>query len=218
MKIPISISAAVFCALLAALLLIGCQTTGNSGEKVNVPTRTLKSVVIKPNPCYVELGKVGHIYAYGFDDIKMDMSIKPNWSIIGSNQAKVSINTNFGTSIMVIASKEGRSTIEARLNGIRGEAEIIAYKIRKIEITPAQSIVSNGMSMQLVIRGMGADGYEKPILSDTRWSIVVNGGALGKLSTNTGNSVTFTASAPGTVQIAANASDCKATATVKIPK
>ena len=138
--------------------------------QITVTAITLDRINVH-GPRYVIVGTGGQYYAEGVysDGSSKDMTIEVFWKVTPQSVAAIS-NAN-GSQGKLTGLGVGQATVAASMNNVSGQYQIDVTEpsLESIVVTPADSTIHQGTSIQFTATGHYSDGLEKDITISVFW-------------------------------------------------
>lgn len=200
--------------LILFIICLLLTLTGCGGGSQPPPSPVLEKIEIQPAAVTVQKDGTREFTAVGKDQNDQIITINPTWSITG-DIGTVSPQTGVTTTFTATAVGEG--TIVAKVGDISGSAVITVSEeqpvLTTLEISPSSVTIEKGNTREFTVTGKDQHGAEIDLPAEAVWTVE---GDIGVLSTNQGQTVTFTATTVGDGTIKVSVESLTGEAQVKI--
>ncbi|MCZ6819968.1 MAG: Ig-like domain-containing protein [Calditrichaeota bacterium] len=164
---------------------------------VTVTDASLVSIAISPQDATIEVGKTLQLIATGnfSDGSSSDLTAQANWTSSDSQVATIEASTGLAT-----GNAPGSTTITAELNGVTGRTglNVSAATIASLVVTPADTTIAAGESVQYKATATFSDGSSSDVTTQANWTS--SDSQVATIGATTGLAV---ANAPGNTTVTA---------------
>jgi uncharacterized protein YjdB len=182
---------------------ISASFAGMTGSAtVTVSDATLTSITITPDPSIAK-GTVVQLTATGnfSDKTTQDLTTQVSWT--SSDEAIAQVSNVSGSQGLVTGLASGTASESATLNGIEGSTTVTvtAATLTSIVITPPDSSIAKGTTVQLTATGTFSDGTTQDLTTQASWTS--GNAAIAEVSSVAGSEGLLTGVGAGTATITA---------------